>query len=74
MNNNDKLDIACAYSNLEDAIELLGEYWSSQTQHYYITFNRKDIEHAEEHIQDAMRLLDEFFTTAHKEIIEMGNK
>jgi len=74
MNNNDKLDIACAYVNLEDAIDLLGQYWSGETQHYYVTFNRTDIEKAEEHIHDAMRLLDEFFTEAHKEVIEMGNE
>jgi hypothetical protein len=74
MNNNDKLDIACAYVNLEDAIDLLGQYWSKETQHDFVAFNCTDIEKAEEHIHDAMRLLDEFFIEAHKEVIEMGNE
>lgn len=69
MNNNDKLDIACAFANLEDAIDMLGEYWSTETQLHYVTFYRTDIEKAEEHIQDAMNLIFEFFDSGHLEII-----
>jgi len=71
MNNNDKLDMACAFTNLEDAIDLLGQYWSRETEHSYVSFNRTDIEQAEEHIHDAMRLIDEFFDSGHLEIIRI---
>lgn len=71
MNNNDKYDIACAFANLEDAIDMLGEYWSTETQLHFVTFYRTDIEKAEEHIQDAMRLISEFFDSEHLEIIRM---
>ena len=72
MNNPMQLDIACAFANLEDAIDMLGEYWSTQTQLHYVTFNRTDIEKAEEHIYDAMRLIEEYFTPAHLKQVVNG--
>ena len=65
MNNPMQLDIACAFNAIEEAIEELGKYWSTETEHYYITFNRTDIEEAEERLNTAMRCIDEYFTPAH---------
>ena len=70
MNNLMQLDIACASLDIQDAIDELGKYWSGETEHYYVTFNRKDIEKAEEHLYDAMSLLSEFFSQAHVDHIE----
>ena len=59
MNNPMQLDIACAFNAIEEAVEQLGKYWSTETEHYYITFNRTDIEEAEEDYTNAMKWLAE---------------
>lgn len=65
MNNLIQLDIACAFNAIEEAVEELGKYWSTETEHYYVTFNRTDIVEAEERLETALRCLDEYFRPEH---------
>ena len=72
MNNLIQMDIACAFNAIEEAIEQLDKWWSTETQLEFVTFNRTDIEEAEERLETALHCLDEYFRPEHLEKVVNG--